>query len=147
MPVFYETVNIEPPKIKRRIISHWIKNIAGSFEKKVGDITYIFCDDEEILRINELYLKHNYYTDIITFDYSENNRISGDLFISLDTVNTNAETYKVDYEEELLRVIIHGVLHLCGLKDKLPKEEKEMRIQEDKALMVYKQINSSGGNE
>jgi metalloprotein, YbeY/UPF0054 family len=141
MSIYYETINTKFPKIKRRIISNWIKTVAGSFEKKVGDITYIFCDDEEILRINELYLKHNYYTDIITFDYSENSRISGDLFISLDTVNTNAETYNVGYEEELLRVIIHGILHLCGLKDKTPEEEKEMREQENRALMIWEQMN------
>jgi len=147
MPVFYEVVNSKPPKIKRRIISHWIKSIVESFDKKMGAITCIFCDDEEILRINKLYLNHDYYTDIITFDYSERDVVGGDLFISLDTVKSNADKYNVDFQEELLRVIIHGVLHLCGLKDKTPKEEKAMRIQEDKALIVYKQINSSGGHE
>ncbi|MDL2322599.1 rRNA maturation RNase YbeY [Bacteroidales bacterium OttesenSCG-928-A17] len=139
MPVFYETVNVKLPKIKRRLVSQWIKTIAGSFQKKTESITYIFCDDEEILRINKLYLEHDYYTDIITFDYSEDNQISGDLFISLDTVRSNADVYHVDYEEELLRVIIHGILHLCGLKDKTPVEEAEMRKQEDKALAVYKE--------
>jgi metalloprotein, YbeY/UPF0054 family len=147
MAIFYEAVNKNSPKLKRRLVSRWIKNIAGSFEKKIGAITYVFCDDEEILRINKLYLNHDYYTDIITFDYSEKSTIAGDLFISLDTVKSNADKYNVDFQEELLRVIIHGVLHLCGLKDKTPKEEKEMRNQEDNALAIYKQINSSGGNE
>ena len=140
MAVSYETVNVSPPKIKRRLISAWVKAIAVSFERRVGDITYIFCDDEEILNINRQYLEHDYYTDIITFDYSEDTIISGDLFISLDTVRTNAESYQVAYEEELLRVIIHGVLHLCGLKDKSPAEEKAMREQENRALNVYRQM-------
>ena len=146
MSIHYDAVNVQIPRIRRRIVSRWIRYIAGSFGQKIGDITYIFCDDEEILRINKLYLDHDYYTDIITFDYSEEDTIAGDLFVSLDTVRTNADAYQVDCREELLRVIIHGVLHLCGLKDKTPKEEKEMRKHEDQALVIYKQINSSGGN-
>lgn len=142
MSVSYETINTKPPKIRRRLISQWIKNIASSFEKKTGNITYIFCDDEEILRINKLYLNHDYYTDIITFDYTEEKTISGDLFISLDTVRSNAKKYEIEYHEELLRVIIHGVLHLCGLKDKTPEEEIEMRKQEDNALTIYSDLSS-----
>lgn len=143
MPVSYETVHVKFPEIKRRVVSNWVKTIAESFERRVGFITYIFCDDEEILRINREYLDHDYYTDIITFDYSEGETISGDLFISIDTVKTNAEQYKTAYDEELLRVIIHGVLHLCGLKDKSKEEEKEMRKQEDKALSIYKLLTTN----
>ena len=102
--------------------------------KKMGDITYIFCSDTEILRINQFYLKHDYYTDIITFDYSEDNILSGDLFISLDTVKTNSLKFKTGFDNELRRVMIHGILHLCGYKDKASEEKKIMRAKEDEAL-------------
>lgn len=93
-----------------------------TYEKRVGEIAYIFCSDEKILEVNRRYLQHDYYTDIITFDYCEGNRLSGDLFISLDTVRTNAEQFAGnDYERELYRVIIHGILHLCGINDKGPE--------------------------
>ena len=111
------------PPIKRREVSEWIKQVAASYGKKVGDIAYIFCSDERILEVNRQYLQHDYYTDIITFDYTEGNRISGDLFISLDTIQTNAEQFaNNDYHRELHRVIIHGILHLCGINDKGPGE-------------------------
>lgn len=126
------------PDIKRRIISTWIKQVANSYNKKLGDIAYIFCSDEEILRVNREYLKHDYYTDIITFDYTENNVISGDLFISLDTVKTNAEQFGQPYERELHRVIIHGILHLCGINDKGPGEREIMENAENKALDYLK---------
>ena len=147
MPVFFEIIRVKSPRIKRRIISSWVRSVADSFGKQLGAVTYIFCDDEEILRINKLYLEHDYYTDIITFDYSDGNVISGDLFISLDTVKTNADLYHVDYEDELLRVIIHGILHLCGWKDKSTEEEKAMREQENRALAIYKQLCLSKENE
>ena len=136
MAIAYYAENISFPKIKKREISKWIKDVASTYHKRVGEITYIFCPDDEILRINQQYLNHNYYTDIITFDYSENDLISGDLFISLDTVKSNSEKYRVDYPQELYRVMIHGILHLCGLKDKTPEEEKTMRIMEEQALKI-----------
>lgn len=125
------------PKIRRRDITAWVKQVAGTYNKKVGDIAYIFCNDETILDVNRQYLQHDYYTDIITFDYCEGNRISGDLFISLDTVLTNASLVGATYEQELHRVIIHGILHLCGIDDKGPGEREIMEAAEDKALALY----------
>ena len=134
MAIIYDAVDISFPKIKRRETTRWIKRVIERFNKKAGDITYIFCSDAEILRINQSYLNHDYYTDIITFDYSEGDKLSGDLFISLETVKTNSEKFKTNYEDELHRVMIHGVLHLCGYNDKTPKEKKIMRAKEDEAL-------------
>ncbi|MDO4948962.1 MAG: rRNA maturation RNase YbeY [Bacteroidales bacterium] len=136
--ISYQTEGVKMPAIKKRIISTWIKQVANSYNKKLGDIAYIFCSDEEILRVNREYLKHDYYTDIITFDYTENNTISGDLFISLDTVKTNAEQFDQPYERELHRVIIHGILHLCGINDKGPGEREIMEDAENKALEYLK---------
>lgn len=124
------------PKIRRRDNSAWVKRVAASYGRKVGDVAYVFCDDEEILRVNRQYLQHDYYTDIITFDYDEDDVISGDLFISLDTVRTNAEQLDVSYEQELNRVIIHGILHLCGINDKGPGEREIMEAAENKALAM-----------
>ena len=134
--ISYNTVNVKMPAIRRRDTSAWIKAVAASYGKKVGDIAYIFVDDEEILRVNREYLQHDYYTDIITFDYTEGDTISGDRFISLDTVRTNAEQFDKPYEEELHRVIIHGILHLCGINDKGPGEREIMEAAEDKALAM-----------
>ena len=137
MAITYEAADISFPKIKRRETTRWIKQVIEHFNKKPGDITYIFCSDEEILRINKLYLNHDYYTDIITFDYSEKGRVSGDLFISLETVKTNSEKFKTKYEEELHRVMIHGILHLCGYEDKTPVKKKIMRAKEDETLKLF----------
>lgn len=136
MSISYHTVQVAFPPIKRRETSQWVKTVADRHGKRVGEIAYIFCNDEEILRVNREYLDHDYYTDIISFDYTEENRISGDLFISLDTVRTNAEKYHTSYDEELKRVIIHGVLHLCGFKDKTDEDEKLMREKENEALLL-----------
>ena len=115
MAIAYYAEDIQLPAIKKKAVSGWIKAVAETYGKKTGDISYIFCSDEKILEVNRQYLQHDYYTDIITFDYTEGNKISGDLFISLDTVRTNAETFHTDYNEELHRTIIHGILHLCGI--------------------------------
>lgn len=130
------------PKISRRLTSAWVKAVAETYGKRVGEVAYIFCDDEKILEVNREYLEHDYYTDIITFDYSEGNRIAGDLFISLDTVASNAELFGRPYEEELHRVIIHGILHLCGIKDKEPGEREQMEQAENQALELRKKLNS-----
>jgi rRNA maturation RNase YbeY len=111
---------------------------AETYGKKVGEIAYIFCSDEKILEVNRQYLQHDYYTDIITFDYCEGKKLSGDLFISLDTVRTNAEQFDAPYETELYRVIIHGILHLCGINDKGPGEREIMEAAENKALEMRK---------
>lgn len=134
--ISYQTENVKFPDIKRRATSAWIRQVAATYGKKVGDIAYIFCDDEKILEVNRQYLNHDYYTDIITFDYTERNTINGDIFISLDTVRSNSETQNTVYNDELHRVIIHGVLHLCGINDKLPGEREQMEKAENEALRL-----------
>ena len=134
--ITYQTEDIAMPQIKKRETTEWVKQVATNHGKKVGEIAYIFCSDEKILEVNRQYLEHDYYTDIITFDYTEGNRISGDLFISLDTVRTNAEQFDQPYERELHRVIIHGILHLCGINDKGPGEREIMEAEENKALAI-----------
>ena len=134
--ISYQTEGVRMPAIKRRETSAWIKSVAASYGKKVGDIAYIFCNDEKILEVNKEYLQHDYYTDIITFDYREGNVISGDLFISLDTVKSNSELVGATYEQELHRVIIHGILHLCGINDKGEGEREIMEAAENKALSM-----------
>ena len=134
--ITYQTEDIAMPQIKKRETTEWVKQVAASYGKKVGEIAYIFCSDEKILEVNRQYLEHDYYTDIITFDYTDGNRISGDLFISLDTVRTNAEQFDQPYERELHRVIIHGILHLCGINDKGPGEREIMEAEENKALAI-----------
>jgi rRNA maturation RNase YbeY len=134
--ITYQTEDITLPNISKRVISNWIKTIAQQYDKKIGEIAYIFCSDEYILKINNEYLKHDYYTDIITFDYSNGKIISGDIFISLETVKSNAEKYNQVFETELHRVIIHGILHLCGQKDKTDEERAEMTRKENQALQI-----------
>lgn len=133
--ITYQNEDIKMPSIKKRETTEWIKAVATTYGKKIGEIAYIFCSDEKILEVNRQYLGHDYYTDIITFDYCEGNRLSGDLFISLDTVRTNADQFAGgDYNRELHRVIIHGILHLCGINDKGPGEREIMEEAENKAL-------------
>ena len=122
----------------RRVIKQWIKEIISSYKFSLGNISYIFCSDDYLLNINRQYLSHDYYTDVITFDYDEDNIVSGDIFISVDTVKSNSEQYSVSYNSELYRVIIHGVLHLCGLKDKSPEDAKLMREAEEKSLQLLR---------
>lgn len=137
--ITYNSEKVKMPKIKKRETTAWIKQVAQSYGKKVGDIGYMFVDDEKILEVNREYLQHDYYTDIITFDYCEDDELNGDLVISLDTVRTNAELFGKTYEEELYRVIIHGVLHLVGINDKGPGEREIMEAAENKALALRKQ--------
>lgn len=137
--ITYNSEKMKMPKIKKRETTAWIKQVAQSYGKKVGDIGYMFVDDEKILEVNREYLQHDYYTDIITFDYCEDDELNGDLVISLDTVRTNAELFGKTYEEELYRVIIHGVLHLIGINDKGPGEREIMEAAENKALALRKQ--------
>ena len=124
------------PKIKKRDTSAWIKAVAASYGRKVGEIGYLFVDDEKILEVNREYLGHDYYTDVITFDYDEDDTVSGDIVISLDTVRSNAQLFGKTYEEELYRVIIHGILHLCGINDKGPGEREIREAAENKALAM-----------
>jgi probable rRNA maturation factor len=115
----------------------WLEEIILSEEKKLGDINYIFCDDEYLLKINQDYLQHDYYTDIITFDSVKGKTISGEIFVSLQRISDNASTLSKNYEEELRRVLAHGILHLCGYKDKSEEQEKEMRNKEDFYIARY----------
>ena len=124
------------PKIKKRDTSAWIKAVAASYGRKVGEIGYLFVDDEKILEVNREYLGHDYHTDVITFDYDEDDTVIGDIVISLDTVRSNAQLFGKTYEEELYRVIIHGILHLCGINDKGPGEREIMEAAENKALAM-----------
>ena len=136
MAVTYQTEGIKMPEIKKRETTEWIKAVAASYGKRLGEIAYIFCSDEKILEVNRQYLQHDYYTDVITFDYTEANRISGDIFISLDTIQSNAESFGTAYGEELYRILIHGVLHLCGINDKGPGEREIMTQKENEALAL-----------
>lgn len=122
------------PVLEKQKLNRWIKEVAADYNKKVGDIAYLFCNDERILEVNKQYLDHDYFTDIITFDYSEQNIISGDIFISLETVESNAKDFGVSFQDELHRIIIHGILHLCGNDDKTPELRKEMTTKENNAL-------------
>ena len=134
--ITYNSEGVRMPKIKKRDTSAWIKAVAASYGRKVGEIGYLFVDDEKILEVNREYLGHDYYTDVITFDYDEDDTVSGDIVISLDTVRPNAQLFGKTYEEELYRVIIHGILHLCGINDKGPGEREIMEAAENKALAM-----------
>ena len=134
--ITFNTDGTAMPAINQGRIARWVCEVAATYEKRVGTINYIFVDDERILEVNRQFLGHDYYTDIITFDYTQGRILSGDLYISLDTVRTNAEGIRVAYEQELLRVIIHGVLHLCGINDKGPGEREIMEACENRALEI-----------
>ena len=134
--ITYASENIKFPNIRRRDTSAWIRRVAATYGRKVGEVGYLFCDDEKILEVNREFLQHDYYTDIITFDYDEGDVINGDIVISLDTVRSNAELLGKDYDEELHRVIIHGILHLCGQNDKGPGEREQMEAAENRALLI-----------
>ena len=134
--ITYSAENVHMPAIRRRDTSAWIRRVADSYGKRIGEVGYLFCDDEHILQVNREYLGHDYYTDIITFDYCEGDVLNGDLVISLDTVRSNAELFGKQYDEELHRVIIHGILHLCGINDKGPGERELMEAAENRALAL-----------
>ena len=138
--ISYQTFNVKMPPIRRRDVSAWVRRVAAGYGKRVGEVAYIFCDDEKILEVNRQYLNHDYYTDIITFDYCEDDTISGDLFISLDTVRSNAAEFGTTFDNELHRILIHGILHLCGQADKTPEARAEMTRKENDALTLLTQI-------
>ena len=131
------------PEIDRQSVSEWIREVAASHSRTVGNINYLFMSDEDILAANRQFINHDYYTDIITFDYSRADRIAGDIMISLDTVKSNAEKFGVPYSRELMRVIIHGVLHLCGINDKGPGEREIMEANEDAALALLGSMHNA----
>ncbi len=133
MPLYFHKEQVEL-KINEESISNWVAVSIKRLRFREGDISVIFCSDDYLKQININYLNHHYYTDIITFDYSDNKIISGDLFISINRVRENAEINNENFNKEICRVIIHGILHLCGYKDKTSKEKEEMRKLEDSFL-------------
>ena len=139
MENWFQWINdgVEMPRLDFEKIEMWINSVAKAHGRILGPLSYIFCNDPKIIEVNRQFLNHDYYTDIITFDYSRGKLISGDMFISLDTVASNAESVGATYDLELLRVIIHGILHLCGINDKGPGEREIMEHEEDIALDLY----------
>jgi len=127
---------VDAPQFDLTLLTRWVEEVAASHGRRVGRLTYVFCDDEYILQTNREFLQHDYYTDIITFDYSTTRSISGDMVISLDTVRSNAQQGGVGENDELCRVVIHGVLHLCGINDKGPGEREVMEQHENAALAI-----------
>lgn len=138
--ITYNVDGVRMPAIKKRAVNAWIKAVAALYGRRVGDIGYMFVDDERILQVNNEYLGHNYYTDVITFDYDEDDILSGDIVISLDTVRSNAQLFGKTYEEEFYRVLIHGILHLCGINDKGPGEREVMEAAENRALALLSEM-------
>lgn len=136
----FEVKDVELPKLDYARVERWLGEVAGAHDYRIGNVNYLFCDDREILRVNREFLQHDYFTDIITFDYTHRDKIGGDIFISLDTVRSNAEGLGVSYEDELLRVIAHGVLHLCGIDDKGPGEREVMEQAENEALELWRNV-------
>ncbi|MDR2475663.1 MAG: rRNA maturation RNase YbeY [Bacteroidales bacterium] len=138
MAILFHSIDAHVPAIPKRQVSQWIKHVANQNHSTVGEISLIFCSDDYLLKINKQYLNHDYYTDVITFAYREGNHISGDIFISLDTVKSNAIQFNTTFDDELRRVIIHGILHLCGVNDKTPEEQTKMTQCENEALEYWK---------
>jgi rRNA maturation RNase YbeY len=132
--IHFTNDNINLPSLNFPQVERWIKAIAAQYGFSVGELNYIFCDDEKILAVNREFLQHDYYTDVITFDYTTRTRVNGDIYISLDTVASNAQQEGVPYLQELHRIIIHGLLHLTGQADKTPETKAQMTAKEEYAL-------------
>jgi rRNA maturation RNase YbeY len=136
----YIAQDVKMPDIKKRRLNNWIKAVSAKYDKTVGDLAYIFCSDDALLKINIKYLNHDYYTDIITFSYGNEHIISGDIFISTETIQSNALKYGVSFDEELHRVMIHGILHLCGQDDCTPEERTVMQQKENDSLDILEKM-------
>ncbi len=134
--ITYNVDDVKMPKLKKRETSAWIKAVAATYNRRIGEIGYMFVSDEKILEVNNQYLGHDYYTDVITFDYDEDDVLNGDIVISLNTVRSNAELFHKSFDDELHRVLIHGILHLVGINDKGPGEREIMEAAENKALAM-----------
>lgn len=132
--IHFSTDSINMPALDERKVTKWIKAVAADYGFAIGNINYIFCSDERELEVNREFLGHDYYTDIITFDYSTSSTLNGDIFISLDTVRSNAEQLNIPFDQELLRILIHGILHLTGQGDKTPETKAQMTEKENRAL-------------
>tara|TARA_B110000014_G_scaffold211584_1_gene163771 strand:- start:414 stop:833 length:420 start_codon:yes stop_codon:yes gene_type:complete len=137
MPVYFHNEGVSLIFKNKKAVSSWLSSVIKSFRKEVGTLNFIFCTDEYLLTINKSYLNHNHYTDIITFDYCEENKVSGDLFISIERVKEYSLKNNIEFNNEIHRVIVHGVLHLCGLNDKTEREKEKMRAQENKFLALF----------
>ena len=138
MAIFFHAEEVKFPPIKKRETANWIHTVAKTHGKNIGEISYLFCNDKKILEINRQYLQHDYYTDIITFELSEQGEpVLGEVYISIDRVRDNAQHLDQTFQRELYRVLFHGVLHLCGYKDKSPKEKAQMRAMEEHYLLQY----------
>ena len=142
MSIQYLVEGVKRPNLQYRLVSKWLKLVIEKFSLKVGDITYIFCSDDYLLEINTKYLNHNYYTDIITFDYCSANIVSGDLFISVDRILENSVIFRNEISNEFLRVIVHGVLHLLGYKDSDESEKIIMRNAENEFIIVFEKLRN-----
>lgn len=139
----WQNEGVDLPSLDFGLIESWLEKVANSHEMRLGKLGYLFCDDDKIIEVNREFLQHDYFTDIITFDYTREDRVSGDMVISLDTVATNAEMVGATYERELMRVIVHGLLHLCGIDDKGPGEREIMEKHEDEALAMWDEMQKS----
>ncbi|WP_407401381.1 rRNA maturation RNase YbeY [Sodaliphilus sp.] len=139
----FMTQNVPMPALDLELTRRWLVEVTRCHDRVVGRLSYVFCDDEYILETNRKFLNHDYFTDIITFDYTNRRRVSGDMVISLDTVRTNAELFGRSYDEELRRVVVHGVLHLCGINDKGPGEREIMEMHENEALKLLDELNNN----
>ena len=133
--------NVDMPDFDTNKIERWLEQVAQVHNRILGSLVYIFCDDEKIIEVNRQFLNHDYYTDIITFDYCRGKPLRGDMYISLDTVKSNAEGIGCDYEVELQRVVVHGLLHLCGINDKAPGEREIMEHHENQALGILEELD------
>lgn len=139
----FQTYDVSMPLLDVALLREWIERVCSVHDYVAGDINYQFCSDEHILEVNRQFLNHDYYTDIITFDYTRGRHVSGDMVISLDTVSSNAIEVGEEYDRELHRVIIHGVLHLCGINDKAPGEREIMERHEDDALALLESLKQA----
>ena len=135
--ISFHNVGVNTKTPSKRLLKAWIKEFVSNHGKKVGELAFVFCSDEKILEVNQNFLQHDYYTDIITFDYCEADFVSGDIFISVERVQENATSHNIEYNEELLRVLAHGVLHLIGFQDKSPQKKKEMTQNEDLCISLF----------
>lgn len=136
----FSTISVDLPYFDQDLIRKWISSLVQEHNQELGELNYYFCDDKKILEANQEYLEHDYFTDVITFDLSIGTLIMGDVLISLETVASNALLFEVSFEQELMRVMAHAVLHLLGFKDKTEEEQKEMTEQEDKALSLLEKL-------
>ena len=142
MSILFFSEGVKKPKLSYRTVSKWIKLVLSNKCYKPGRLTFIFCDDNYLLGINVRFLKHDFYTDIVTFDYCAEKKISGDFFISVERVMENSRFFSVTFEEELLRVIVHGLLHLLGFNDSNQEEKKAIREMEDNCILMFENIEN-----